>query len=349
MDLNDRKRKILQAVIDEYIGTAEPVGSRAISKVKDLGLSSATIRNEMADLEEMGYLIQPHTSAGRVPSDAGYRFYVNSLMTRYRLGMEAIENLHLELERRVSQLDKIIKKAGTITAALTDYTTFVTTPEQNTAKIKKIDVIDLGENKSLLIVVTHDGLVRNRMLNLSPGHDNTEKLGYILTTKLAGLTCDEIDFSKIQEIERTVSLNMEISSMVLVNILNFVYETISDISSQEIYIDNAQSILSFPEYRDVAKAKKLYGFLENKNNLKKLLADGGKGDGIHVTIGSENVPEELKDCSLVTAEYVLNNKSVGKLGVIGPKRMDYAKVFASLDLISTHIDRILNLYHDDST
>ena len=160
---------------------------------------------------------------------------------------------------------------------------------------------------------------------------------------------DEIDFTKIQEIENTVSSNMTISSMILVNILNFVYETISDLSAQEIYIDNAQSILKFPEYRDVSKARELYNFLENKDNLKKLLSDGTKGDGIHVTIGSENVPEELKDCSLVTADYVLNNKSVGKLGVIGPKRMDYAKVFASLDLISTHIDRILNLYHDDSS
>lgn len=349
MDLNERKCKILQAVIDEYIGTAEPVGSRAVSKIKELGLSSATIRNEMADLEEMGYLVQPHTSAGRIPSDAGYRFYVNSLMTRYRLGMEAIENLHLELERRVSQLDKIIKKAGTITAALTDYTTFVTSPEQNLAKLKKIDVVDLGGNKSLLIVVTQDGMVRNRMLNISLGNENANKLGYILTSKLTGLSSDEIDFDKIREVENVISSNMAVSSMSLVNILNFVYETISDLSSQEIYIDNAQSILRFPEYRDVSKARELYRFLENKDNLKKLLSDGKKKNGIHVTIGSENVPEELKDCSLVTADYVLNNKSVGKLGVIGPKRMDYAKVFASLDLISTHIDRILNLYHDDSS
>jgi heat-inducible transcriptional repressor len=197
--LSDRKKQILQAIVEDYISTAEPVGSRSISKKSDLNLSAATIRNEMGDLEEMGLLIQPHTSAGRIPSDAGYRFYVNSLMTRYRLGMEAIENLHIELERRVSQLDKIIKKAGTITAALTDYTTFVTSPEQNTAKINKIDVIDLGNEKSILIVVTQDGLVRNRMLNISPGSDNAVKLGYILTSKLAGLSCDEIDFTKIQE------------------------------------------------------------------------------------------------------------------------------------------------------
>lgn len=348
MELNDRKRKILQAVIDEYIGTAEPVGSRAISKSNELGLSSATIRNEMADLEEMGYLVQPHTSAGRIPSDSGYRFYVNSLMSRYRLGMEAIENLHLELERRVNQLDKLVKKAGAITAALTDYTTFVTSPNQNSAKIKKLDVVELSDNKSLLILITRDGLVRNRMLNLTLGKEESAKLGYILTEKLTGLSSEEIDFEKIKEIESTISSNMTVSPKALVNILNFVYETISDLSNQEIYVDNARSILRFPEYKDVDKAREIFEFLENGDNLKKLVAAKHDDKEIHVTIGNENVPEPLKDCSLVTVNYLLDNKSVGKIGVIGPKRMDYAKVFASLDLISTHIDKILNMYHDNS-
>lgn len=348
MELNDRKRRILQAVIDEYIGTAEPVGSRAVSKVKNLGLSSATIRNEMADLEDMGYLVQPHTSAGRIPSDAGYRFYVNSLMSRYRLGMEAIENLHLELERRVNQLDKMIKKAGAVTAALTDYTTFVTSPNQDAAKIKKLDVVDLGDNRSLLILITSDGIVRNRMLNLSLGAEDSARLGYILSKKLSGLSNDEIDFEKIKEIESMVSSNMTISPKVLVNILNFVYDAIGDLSNQEIYIDNAQSILRFPEYKDVDKAREIFGFLENKDNLKKLVSSKQDDKDIHVTIGDENIPDELKDCSLVTVNYLLDNKSVGKIGVIGPKRMDYAKVFASLDLISTHIDKILNMYHDSS-
>jgi len=347
VDLNDRKRKILQAIIDEYIGTAEPVGSRAISKIKELGLSSATIRNEMADLEEMGYLVQPHTSAGRIPSDEGYRFYVNSLMARYRLGMEAIEGLHLELEKRVNQLDKMIKKAGRITSALTEYTTFVTSPEQTLSKINKIDIIDLGDGKSLIIVVTQDGIVRNRMLRLSLGQDNAGMLGAVLTAKLGGLSSDEIDFNKLREIQDFVSESMNLSPKYLVNILNFVYETISELSGSEIYIDNAQSILSFPEYRDVSKAKEIFGFLENKENLKKLIASGKDGDDIKVMIGDENDPEPLKNCSLVTVNYSLGN-GAGKIGVIGPKRMDYAKVFASLDLISTHIDRILNLYHDDS-
>lgn len=349
MDLNERKRKILQAIIDEYIGTAEPVGSRAISKVKELGLSSATIRNEMADLEEMGYLIQPHTSAGRVPSDEGYRFYVNSLMSRYRLGMEAIENLHLELEKRVNQLDKLIKKAGMITSALTDYTAFVTSPEQSLSKISKIDIIDLGGGRSLIIVVTSEGVVRNRMLQLSLGNNNSEKLAAILTSKLSGLSVDEIDFERIREIEAVISASMTLSPKSLLNILNFVYETISDLSATEIYVDNAQSILRFPEYRDVSKAREIFGFLENKDNLKSLIASGRDGKDINVVIGDENTAEQLKDCSLVTVNYSLGNGAGGKIGVIGPKRMDYAKVFASLDLISTHIDRILNLYHDDSS
>ncbi len=344
MDLNERKRKILQAVIDEYIDSAEPVGSRAISKIEGLGLSSATIRNEMADLEEMGYLIQPHTSAGRVPSDEGYRFYVNSLMSRYRIGMEAIENLHIELENRVNQLDKLIKKAGTIAAALTDYTAFVTTPEQSLSKINKIDVVDLSGDRTLIIVVTQDGIVRNRILRLSLGTENSAKLAYILTTKLSGLSGNEIDFDKIKEIEAVIRSNMTLLPSVLVNILNFVYETISDLSSQEIYIDNAQSMLKFPEYKDVSKAREILGFLENKQNLEKLIVAGSEDSDISVVIGDENGVEPLKNCSLVTTEYSLGDKIKGKIGIIGPKRMDYAKVFASLDLISNHLDRILNLY-----
>ena len=348
MDLNDRKRKILQAIIDEYIGTAEPVGSRAISKIKELGLSSATIRNEMADLEEMGYLIQPHTSAGRVPSDEGYRFYVDSLMARYRLGMEAIEGLHLELEKRVSQLDKVIKKAGMITAALTQYTTFITTPQQNLSQINKIDIIDLGDGKTLIIVVTRDGLVKNRTLRLSLGADKAARFGEILTSKLTGLSVDEIDFEKIREIESAISSHMEISPRLLVSILDFVYETISEFSTTDIFIDNAKSIFNYPEYRDIEKAREMLGFLENKDDLKRIAVRDRDRDDITVTIGDENDEGPLKNCSLVTVNYSLGDKKGGKIGVIGPKRMDYAKVFASLDLISTHIDRILNLYRDGS-
>ena len=344
MDLNDRKRKILHAVIDEYIGTAEPVGSRAISKNKELGLSSATIRNEMADLEEMGYLLQPHTSAGRVPSDEGYRFYVESLMTRYRLGMEAIDSLQKELIDRVGHLDRIIRKAGLIASALTNYTTFITSPEESSVKLNKIDLIDLGGQRVVLIVVTQNGVVRNRTMNIALGAEYCMKLSGILNSKLLGLSASEIDFDRIQQIENAIKNTMDVSPQVLVSILHFVYETISTLSNTEIFVDNVQSMLRYPEYNDVDKARRMLHFLEDKENLKMLL---GSGDGINVKIGDDNEQEALKDCSLVTVNYSLDGKSNGKIGVIGPKRMDYAKVFASLDFISTHIDKILNMYNDN--
>ncbi len=345
MDLNERKRKILHAIINEYIDTAEPVGSRAISKSNELGLSSATIRNEMADLEEMGYLVQPHTSSGRVPSDEGYRLYVNSLMTRYRLGMEAIEKLQIEMESRVNQLDRLIKQAGYIAAQLTNYTTVVSVPEQSKISINKIDLVGLGNGRAILIVVTQTGLVRNRMLSLDITPEECERVSHILRSKLCGLSAEQISFSKIQELEQEMRHIVNIPPQMLVGIMNFVYETITELDDTEIYVDNARSILNYPEYNDIEKAKGIFGFLDKKENLKKLL-DGVPEEGIGVKIGADNQADELKDCSLVTVNYTLDDKVVGKLGVIGPKRMDYAKVFAGLDLISTHLDRILRLYRE---
>lgn len=341
MDLNDRKRKILQAIIDEYIGTAEPVGSRAISKKENLGLSSATIRNEMADLEEMGYITQPHTSSGRVPSDAGYRFYVNQLMQRYQLGMEEIARLQNEFEERVNQLEKIIRRAGLIASTLTDYTTVVTAPSQSDEKINKIDLVSIGPRKVMLIVVTH--IVRNQIMSADIDGETCSRLAEILNRNLCGLSGDEITFEKIKEIENEISLKLDIHAKVLINIMNFVYETITAPDDTEIYVNNTKSILKYPEYRDVDKAREMMNFLEDKENLKKLISSSDE-KGVSARIGAENNLELLNDCSLVTVNYSLGDKVLGKLGVIGPKRMNYAKVFASLDLISTEIDKLLNYY-----
>ena len=341
MDLNERKRKILQAIIDEYIGTAEPVGSRAISKKQNLGLSSATIRNEMADLEEMGYITQPHTSSGRVPSDAGYRFYVNQLMQRYQLGMEEIARLQNELEEKVNQLEKIIRRAGLITSALTDYTTVVTAPSQSDEKINKIDLVSIGARKVMLIGVTHR--VRNQIMTADIDAQTCIKLAEILNRNLCGLSGDEITFEKIKALEEEIRVRLDIHTKVLINIMNFVYETITAPEDTEIYVNNTKSILKYPEYRDVDKAREMMNFLEDKENLKRLIGSSNE-DGISAKIGTENNLEVLNDCSLVTVNYSLGEKVVGKLGVIGPKRMNYAKVFASLDLISNEIDRLLEYY-----
>lgn len=341
MDLNERKRKILQAIIDEYIGTAEPVGSRAISKKQSLGLSSATIRNEMADLEEMGYIMQPHTSAGRVPSDAGYRFYVNSLMQRYQLGMEEIARLQRELEIKVNQLEKIIRNAGIIASALTEYTTVVTAPTQSGEVINKIDLVSIAAKKVMLIVVTHR--VRNQIMSVDVDGDMCAKLAAILNKNLCGLTGDEITFEKIKDIEQEMKFRLNLHPKVLISIMNFVYETITTQEDAEIYINNTNAMLKYPEYKDVDKARELFNFLEDKDNLKKLISSSDT-EGVSARIGGENNAEILKDCSLVTVNYSLGDKAIGKIGVIGPKRMNYSKVFASLDLISAEIDKLISYY-----
>jgi len=183
LELSDRKQKILQAIIDEYIRTAEPVGSRAISKKNELGLSSATIRNEMADLEEMGFLIQPHTSAGRVPSDIGYRFYVNSLMRRYQMSVEAIEKLQQIMTERVSQLEMIIKKASLIASTLTEYTTVVTSPKLNSSRIKKIELVNLGFGNVMVVIITGTGIIKNQTVAIEINDDIAGKLTEILKAK----------------------------------------------------------------------------------------------------------------------------------------------------------------------
>lgn len=337
MELSERKLQILQTIIDEYLGTAEPVGSRAISKKNSLGLSSATIRNEMADLEEMGFLIQPHTSAGRVPSDTAYRFYVNSMMKRYKIGMETIGNLQSALEEKVSQLDHIIKKASLITSTLTDYTTFITSPDFKSNKIKKCELISLGGNNSLLIIVTVTGAVKNKMLSIPLNEKTAKILGDIINKTLSGLCACDITLQKIQSMQNEISNKLNLTPKVLINILDFVYEAIEELDNTEIYIENAKSIL---KYNNIENAQKMFTFLDDKKNLRHLI-ENSDNEKVNVKIGSEIEAEELKNCSLVSVNYSINNKPAGKLGVIGPKRMDYAKVIASLDYISSEIDRIL--------
>ncbi len=337
MELNDRKLQILQTIIDEYLGTAEPVGSRAISKKNSLGLSSATIRNEMADLEEMGFLIQPHTSAGRVPTDAAYRFYVNSMMKRYKISIDMIEKLQSALEEKVNQLDYVIKKASMLTSALTDYTTFVTSPDFKSNQIKKCEVISLGGNSSLLIIVTVTGAVKNKILTTPLTEESAKILGDIINKTLSGLCACDITFEKIQSMQSQIEAQLKLTPKVLINILDFVYEAIEELDNTEIYIENAKSIL---KYNNIENAQKMFTFLDDKKNLRHLI-ESSDNEKVNVKIGSEIEAEELKNSSLVTVNYSINNKPVGKLGVIGPKRMDYAKVIASLDYISSEIDRIL--------
>lgn len=347
MELNDRKQKILKAIIDEYIGTAEPVGSRIISKKNELGLSSATIRNEMADLEEMGYLIQPHTSAGRVPSDAGYRFYVNSLMRRYQMSVDAIEKLQQIMQERANQLEMIIKRASFIASTLTEYTTVVTSPKLNSARIKKIELVPIGFGNVMIVIITSTGIIKNQSVAINIDDKTAYTLTEILNERISGLTASELTFDKIKGIGDEIERLYDIAPKILINILNFVYEAIDSLDETEVYVNNAKSLLSYPEFSDIDKAREMLEFLENKDNLVKMI--GEAKDGVDIKIGAENEFAELSNSSLVTVNYSMGDKVVGRIGVIGPKRMDYAKVIASLDCISNHVDKILDeLYNIES-
>lgn len=349
MELSDRKKQILHAVITEYMGTAEPVGSRAISKKNDLGLSSATIRNEMADLEEMGFLIQPHTSAGRVPSDAAYRFYVNKMLTNYNMSVDAVKKLQFELQDKVNRLEVLIKKASVVASMLTNYTTFITTPELNSAVIKRFELVELAPGSVMLIIVTASGAVKNKIMNFGniSGRD-IKSLSDIINKNLTGLTAHDITFEKIENIHKKIQGKLNLPPKVLINIMNFVYSAVEEMDETEVIVQNARSILSYPEYADVGKASKMLAFLEDKKNLKELVGKGGE-DRVSVKIGSENDFEELSNSSLVTVNYSLNNKTVGRIGVIGPKRMNYAKVIANLNCITEHLDKILYQFYIDES
>ena len=348
MELSERKQKILQAIIDEYLGTAEPVGSRVLSKKNELGLSSATIRNEMSDLEGMGFLVQPHTSAGRIPSDSGYRFYVNSLMRRYQMSVEAMERMQSVLEERVLQLEHLIKKASLIAATLTNYTTVVSSPDLE-SRIQKVDLVHLGGSNVMLIVVTKEGVVKNQLMPIGIDEQTAAGLSIFLQKQLNGMSVNEITFDAIQSMQNEIEQTLKLPPKVLIRILNFVYETIESLDETHFYVENAKSILQYPEYSSIEKAQRMLDFLADEKNLKQLMKPSEDEKNIDVKIGTENGMEELSDCSLVTVNYSIDKKSVGKIGVIGPKRMDYAKVIANLDCISSHIDKILyQLYIGES-
>lgn len=344
MELGDRKRKILQSIVEDYIVHAEPIGSRTIAKHTDMGLSSATIRNEMADLEEMGYLISPHTSAGRIPSDAGYRFYVNELMRQYEIASEDVIKLRRLFTAGVLQLDKLVRQASDIISQLTSYTTVAITPELSQSSVKRFEIMPVDEKSALLILVTNEGIVKNQLINTDEDESFLKKASALLNDKLAGLSLDQINLVRINEIGKILNKN----SSLLMTILDFVHQAMSDSSGADIYVANTQNILKHPEYSDIDKAREIVGFLEDKQRVREAVDQSDHGERINVVIGQENDRSEIKETSIVTAKYLSGGNLLGRLSIVGPTRMNYAKVIASLDFITKNIDNIVNeLYREE--
>ena len=333
MELNERKLNILKAIVKDYIDTAEAVGSRSISKRYDLGISAATIRNEMADLEELGYLIQPHTSSGRVPSEKGYKLYVNSLMGSTELSDEEKIIIEKCIKQNVSNIKDLIHETSKLLSQLTNYTTVaVTKGLVNQSNIKHIQLVSMNNNEILLIVVTDKGDIKNAYIS-NDSYLEQSKLNLIsdnLTKRLAGKSITEIDNNLIAFIKYEIS---EYSILIdnLINALSF--NIVEDDLS--VSLNGATNILNYPEFNDVIKARSFLNMLEKKEAITTMVKSKGiQKDNINITIGSDNDCEIAKECSIVTATYNIDKDLVGKISFIGPTRMDYARIYAIVNYMS---------------
>lgn len=346
MELGERKKLILQAIVEDYIQTAEPVGSRNIAKNHDLGLSAATIRNEMADLEEMGFLDKPHTSAGRVPSQLGYRFYVDSLMHRYSATVEEIENLNTALHRRYVNLNNVVSCVSDIISKITKCPTVMTVPTVSSAKVVNVKMIMIEKNLALIVVVLDGGSVRNKKVKVAGNitYREIDAISDFLNSQLAGLSIKDIDESRIMLIYSAMGQYKDFLKIVL----EFVLECLkNDIT--EVYVGGASNILNHPEFCNIDRAREFLRFIDNRENATKVLAlTNGETGSVKVIIGDEAGLEEMRDTSIVLTNYNAGGILSGKIGVIGPTRMDYARIVSSLETINSQLSAILTaVFYDE--
>ena len=335
--LDERKMKILDAIIRTYLETGEPVGSRTISKYTDLNLSSATIRNEMSDLEELGYIVQPHTSAGRIPSDKGYRFYVDHLLETKDEEISSMKEFVID---HTEKMDQVLKQIAKMLAQNTNYATMVTSPKYNGNKVKFIQLSQLDDGQLLAVIVMEANVVKNKIIPLDAPLDNETllRLNVLLNSTLNGLSIPEINLGTISKMKEQAGSYSDIVGIVL----DAVAETISQ-EEMEIYTSGATNIFKYPELSDSQKASELIYTLEEKQQLATLVSDSLNNNetGIQVYIGNESPIQTMKDCSVVTATYELGEGIKGTVGIIGPKRMDYEKVMDSLKLLTTQLDDMM--------
>ena len=338
MELQDRKMKILQAIIRNYLETGEPVGSRTISKYTDLKLSSATIRNEMADLEEMGLIMQPHTSAGRIPTDAGYRLYVDNMLGTERQQVDEMKSVLLQKQDR---LENLLQQVARLLAVNTNYASMISSPMMRRNKIKFIQLSQVDDDSVLAVIVLEGNLIRNRVIPVEGplGAEQMLKLNMLLNTNLCGLPIEEITLGLIESIKRDAGIHTEIVS----DVFDAAAEIVRKEEDLKIYTSGANNIFRYPELADHRKASEIISDFEEKQALTSIvqesLADSGSSEtGIQVYIGNEMPVASMRDCSVVTATYDLGDGMKGTVGIIGPRRMDYERVVDVLRHIMQQLD-----------
>ncbi len=337
MDLGNRKRLILQAIIEDYVNTAEPVGSRTISKKYLTGTSPATIRNEMADLEDMGFIEQPHTSAGRIPSDKGYRLYVDNIMRQKLVNDTQRDMIKKEFLDTLGEIDRLVKHASKLLSQMTQYTSIVTAPQLRRTSIKQLQLIRIDNATVLAVIITDAGIVKNSVLRLmqdvSP--DALIRITNMLNDRLAGLGIEDIEDFDLEYMLKNALGHEEIVEQVLPELI----QTLVYSDTAEIYRDGVSNLLNLPEYSDIKKARNFLNTMEEKDLLFKVLNEA-RGD-VSVSIGSENKIDQFKDCSLITATYKINGKTIGSVGIIGPTRMEYSKAISIVECMTSNLSEML--------
>ena len=337
MELSERKKQILKAIIGDYIRTAEPVGSKALTEGHALPFASATIRNEMSELEEMGYLEKPHTSAGRIPSPQGYRLYVDELMEQPADAAEDDEAaLQRMLQTKVRELDRLIQEAGRLISSLTNYASVAITPAMTQASIRQFEIIAVDKMNFVIVVVTDSGSVKNKMVRTMAdvSKDEAELLTYVLNQTLTGLPLSHITAERFDIVRRAAGL-----TALLAPVAEYIAELIEELSDQKVFLEGTNKLLRFPEYRDLHKAQALLDYMED--DRKHLVPATRKIDGIQFFIGPENGANPLRETSAIYAKYDIGNIGQGMIGIVGPTRMDYARLSAQLSRFAKGLNRLI--------
>lgn len=336
--LTDRQLLILQILIDEYIRNAEPLGSRSISKREDITFSSATIRNELADLEEMGFIEKTHISSGRIPSERGYRFYVDHLLSPVRLANTDLQKIHSLFKNRMSELESLIEHSAKMLSDITKYTSIILGPEVYETKLRHLQIVPISNGTAVLILITDTGHVEKYTVDIPVEMDASEleKTVNILNDRLKGVPFSQLKRKLVDEVEGLLSNNLSNYE----KILDFLVHLFQTEKSDRVYYGGKTNILNQPEFQDVEKVKALYSAIEEYDLVHQLLHQDDPV-GIKVKIGGENLIQEMKNCSLITASYSIGGQHMGTLAILGPTRMEYTRVIGLLDLLSKDLTRVL--------
>ena len=340
MKLDERKQEILKAIINNYFETALPVGSRTISKQYNLGVSPATIRNEMSDLEELGFIIQPHASAGRIPSDKGYRLYVDMVMQLQKSEYRKLVYLE-ELKASAGRIEDLLKSIAKRLAEETNYATLVSTPQYKKTRIRNIQLVEVSSQDLLVIVVAERNQVKDHLIHLEQpvNQELLTRLSVCINQELGGMSLEDIDLNCIHRIKGNDSQEQRIMS----EVLDVIFRAIQQMDEADIFTYGASNMMKLPEFQDVSKASSIMRALEQEEILEDIINTTFESDdgNVKIVIGEENNIQDLKDLSLITTSYHINGEKAGAIAIIGPKRMDYENTISNLRVLIKDIDELL--------